>query len=66
MRRAESVRQALIKKFGVDSLQVLSKGYGEAELIKSNERISNAKTKQEKEEFHTINRRIQLKVVGKK
>ena len=61
--RAKYMRDELISRFNIDSNQVKFKGYGITKVIKSDLEISKAKTKQEKEELHQINRRMELKVL---
>lgn len=61
-RRAESIMEYLIKK-GVDSERLSAKGYGETELIISDEEIEKMKTAQEKEEAHAVNRRTEFKII---
>ena len=61
--RAMSVREALIKDFGVNSNQITSRGYGNTRQIIADVEIKNAKTKQEKEELHQKNRRTELKIL---
>jgi len=62
--RAESVWDYLIKGKGIDSARLSYKGYGKSLLIISDNEILKAKTKEEKEKLHQINRRTELKVVS--
>ncbi len=62
-RRAENICTELIKRFGVDSIQVKPKGYGKTKLLKNDAEIAKVKTLQDKEVFHMINRRTELKII---
>jgi outer membrane protein OmpA-like peptidoglycan-associated protein len=61
--RAKYVMDYLIKEKGIDSNRLNYKGYGETRLIISDSEILKAKTKEEKEQLHKINRRTELKVI---
>jgi hypothetical protein len=56
----------LVKGHDIDSNRLSFKGYGETELIISDEQISKAKTKLDKENLHAINRQTELKVTEEK
>jgi hypothetical protein len=62
--RAESVKQNLVDRFNVSSTQFVCKGYGESKLLKSDMDISKAKTKEEKENLHQMNRRTEIKIIS--
>ena len=64
--RAKHVWDYLIKEKGIDSTRLNYKGYGETLLIVSDSEILKAKTKEEKEQLHKINRRTELKVIDVK
>jgi len=64
--RAENVWDYLIKGKGIDSTRLSYKGYGKSSLIISDNEILKAKTKEEKERLHKINRRTELKVIDVK
>lgn len=61
--RAEGIRNYLIKHKNINPDMIIAKGYGETKLIIPDQTISNAKTKEEKEKLHLINRRIELIVL---
>ena len=62
--RAQSCVDYLIKN-GIASDRLVSKGYGETRLIKSNADIAKLKFKDEKEEAHQENRRTEFKIIAK-
>ena len=64
--RAEHVWNYLIKGKGIDSTRLSYKGYGKSALLISDNEILKAKTKEEKEKLHQINRRTELKVTDTK
>lgn len=61
--RAEGIRNYLIKYKNINPDMITAKGYGEMKLIISDQIISQAKTKEEKEKLHLLNRRIELIVL---
>lgn len=61
--RAEGIRKYLIKHKNINPDMIIAKGYGETKLIISDQEISTAKTPEEKEKLHLINRRIELIVL---
>lgn len=61
--RAESVFNELTHNYQVEKSQISIKGYGSSAPLVSDEEISKAKTKQEKEELHAMNRRIELRIL---
>ncbi|PCJ25294.1 MAG: hypothetical protein COA97_08205 [Flavobacteriales bacterium] len=63
-RRAQSCVDYLIKK-GIDTSRLVSKGYGETKLIKSDAEISKLTFKDEKEAAHQENRRTEFKIIAK-
>ena len=63
-RRAQSCVDYLISH-GISSGRVVSKGYGETHLIKSDADIAQLKFKEEKEDAHQENRRTEFKIIGK-
>lgn len=64
-KRAESIMEYLMNQ-GIDSERLSAKGYGETELIISDEEIEKMKTAQDKEEAHAVNRRAEFKIIEKK
>jgi len=63
--RAKSVLDYLIQGCGVDACRVTSNGYGSEYPVISNDIILKAKTNEEKEALHQLNRRIELRVLGR-
>ena len=61
--RAEGIRNYLIKQKGIAADRLKAKGYGESKLLISDSVIGDAKTKEEKEKLHMVNRRIELIVL---
>lgn len=61
-KRAESTLEYLMSK-GVDSDQVVAKGYGKSELIISDKEISGLHDAKEKEYAHSVNRRTEFKII---
>lgn len=62
--RAQGIRNYLIKNKNIAPERLVAKGYGESQLIIPDTVIANAKTKEEKEKLHSINRRIELIVLN--
>ena len=60
---AKSVRNYLIEEKGIDSTRLTYKGYGETLLIISDKELLKAKTNEQKDKIHRINRRTELKVL---
>lgn len=58
--RARAVKEALIHDFRIDSSRVKSSGYGESKPIIPETQIKKAKSKEEAEKLHRINRRTEL------
>ena len=63
-RRAQSCVDYLIEK-GISTERLVSKGYGETQLIKTDEDISKLKFEDEKEAAHQENRRTEFKIIAK-
>lgn len=61
--RAESMKDVLVSKFGIRSERIGIKGYGKTELLIPDTVINQAHTNQEKEAYHSKNRRIEIKIV---
>ena len=61
--RGHSITQYLINH-NIPSERLVSKGYGAFKLLIKDEKINKAKTKNEKEALHALNRRVVLKIVG--
>lgn len=61
--RGGSVKFELVQRFGIESERVTIKGYGESDLIISDNEIEQVNTRGEKEKLHQINRRIELKII---
>ncbi len=62
-KRAASIRQVLIERFGVNAYQLKAKGYGSSKLIKKTKEIALLQTREEMEMYHQMNRRTELKVL---
>ncbi len=58
--RADGILKYLIKYKNINPDMITAKGYGETKLLIQDPVIANAKTKEEKEKLHLINRRIEL------
>ena len=63
--RANSIRQYLVYKLSVDSTRVFVKGFGGSSPLYTSADIQKAKTKEEKENLYSQNRRTVLRVIGK-
>jgi outer membrane protein OmpA-like peptidoglycan-associated protein len=63
-RRAQSCVDYLIKK-GIPESRLVSKGYGETKLIKSDTEIAELKFEEDKEAAHQENRRTEIKILSK-
>jgi outer membrane protein OmpA-like peptidoglycan-associated protein len=61
--RGETIRQMFMIK-GINKERLVVKANGITKLKVSNEQISNAKTKEEKDAFHTLNRRVVFKILS--
>jgi outer membrane protein OmpA-like peptidoglycan-associated protein len=64
-KRAESIKQYLEIK-GVNGTQLKAFGYGGTMLLVPDKTIKKAKTKEEQEALHQKNRRVTVKVLGRK
>ncbi len=64
LRRAESCVEYLIKN-GIATDRLVSKGYGEKMLIKTDDEIAKLKFEDEKEAAHQENRRTEFKILAK-
>ncbi len=63
LQRAEKVKEELVK-LGINSKRLVCKGYGVEKLKVQNSVIKKAKTKEEKEALHSINRRCVFKIIS--
>ncbi|NQX97802.1 MAG: OmpA family protein [Flavobacteriales bacterium] len=63
-KRAQSCVDYLIEK-GIATSRLVSKGYGETKLIKSDTKIAKLKFKEDKEAAHQENRRTEFKIISK-
>ena len=61
-RRARSATTYIIEK-GIDSERITAKGYGESQLIISDEEINGLPNPEEREAAHQINRRTEFKIL---
>lgn len=62
-KRAKNTKDYLLKEFSVNPTQLTSKGYGETQPLIPDTELSKAKSAQEKEEMHRVNRRIVLTII---
>lgn len=61
--RTENICQHLVYK-GIAKERLVCKGYGKRQLLITNKQIDKAKTHEEKEALHAINRRTVFKVIA--
>lgn len=61
--RARNITQYLKSK-GISISRIIPKGYGSFKLLVTQKQIDAAKTKEEKETLHAMNRRVVLKVIS--
>lgn len=61
-KRAESVQNYLVQK-GIAPERLTAQGYGETQLLISDQDIAKMKTAKEKEEAHALNRRTEFKIL---
>jgi peptidoglycan-associated lipoprotein len=62
--RAQSCVNYLVNDKGINPKRLTAKGYGETQLLVSDDVIKKAKTEEEKEALHQKNRRTTFKVTG--
>lgn len=63
LQRAEKVKEELVK-LGINSKRLVCRGYGLEKLKVQNSVIKKAKTKEEKEALHAVNRRCVFKIIN--
>lgn len=61
--RSKACIDYLVEMKKIDPSKIISKGYGESRLLISDAELLKAKTMQEKEKLHQINRRQELIVI---
>ena len=61
-RRAQSAVEYIINN-GIDQDRITARGYGESQLIISDDTINNLPTEEEREAAHQINRRTEFKIL---
>ena len=61
-RRAQAAVKYIIDK-GIDPNRIVARGYGESQLIISDDDINKLPTEEEKEAMHQINRRTEFKIL---
>lgn len=62
--RAQSCVDYLVKEKGIPPARLVAKGYGKTQLLISDAEIAKAKTKQEKEALHELNRRTSFRILS--
>jgi outer membrane protein OmpA-like peptidoglycan-associated protein len=62
--RMWGIKDYLVKEKKIDSLRIKTMGFGKSQLLIPDKEILKAKTKQEKEELHAINRRTEIKILA--
>ncbi|MBS1652647.1 MAG: OmpA family protein [Bacteroidetes bacterium] len=62
--RAQSCVDYLVKEKGIAPARLTAKGYGANQLLISDAEIAKAKTKQEKEALHELNRRTSFRILS--
>ncbi|MDO9001637.1 MAG: OmpA family protein [Bacteroidota bacterium] len=62
--RAQSCVDYLVKEKGINPARLQAKGYGKTQLLISDDVIAKAKTKQEKEALHALNRRTAFRILN--
>lgn len=63
-RRAQSCVDYLVKEKGINPARLVAKGYGEDKLLIKDDVIAKAKTSQEKEALHALNRRTDFAILN--
>ncbi len=63
-RRAQSCVDYLVKEKGINPARLQAKGYGKTQLLIGDDVIAKAKTKQEKEALHALNRRTAFRILN--
>lgn len=63
-RRAQSCVDYLVKDKGINPARLQAKGYGKTQLLIGDDVIAKAKTKQEKEALHALNRRTAFRILN--
>ena len=65
--RLSEIRSSWIVKYliskGISEERLNAKGYGESQLIISNDEIDKQGTREDKEELHRVNRRIEMRIL---
>jgi len=62
--RAQSCVDYLVKDKGINPARLVAKGYGKTQLLIGDDVIAKAKTKQEKEALHALNRRTAFRILN--
>lgn len=62
--RAQSCVDYLVKEKSINPARLQAKGYGATQLLITDDVIAKAKTKQEKEALHALNRRTAFKILN--
>ncbi|MBA2613456.1 MAG: OmpA family protein [Bacteroidetes bacterium] len=62
--RAQSCVNYLVKEKGINPARLQAKGYGATQLLITDDVIAKAKTKQEKEALHALNRRTAFRILN--
>jgi len=62
--RAQACVDYLVKEKGIPPARLVAKGYGKTQLLISDAEIAKAKTKQEKEALHELNRRTSFRILS--
>ncbi len=59
--RAQSIADTLVKR-GIDIGRIVAQGWGDRKLLVNEETIKKAKSKEEREVLHALNRRTEIKI----
>lgn len=62
--RAQSCVDYLVKEKGINAARLQAKGYGKTQLLIGDDVIAKAKTKEEKEALHALNRRTAFRILN--